>query len=67
MTSFSTQQKQDLEHYIINTLSNPEMARLLKLVNCTEEEIISMPKMDAITIIECLKKIRKFILELPCK
>ena len=65
MTCFTTLQKGDLEHYIINMLSKPEMARLLKVVKYSKEDIISMPKKDASLILNCLYNIRNFILSLP--
>ena len=46
-------------------LSKPEMAKLLKIVKCSEEEIVSMPKKDAVMILGCLYNIRDFILSLP--
>ncbi len=65
MTKFKKVQKENLEHFIINALTNREASKLLKLVNCTKEDMISMPKEDAACILNCLFDIREYILSLP--
>jgi len=65
MTKFSKEQKDDLAHFIINVLSNYETAKLLRSVNKTSDEVITIKKREAIVILSNLEKIRQFIIDLP--
>ena len=65
-TKFSVDQKNELNHFILNTLMNPETARLLKKTksNDSSEDVI-ISKKDAKAILKNLDSIRSFILSLP--
>ena len=57
-------QKSELEHVIINILTNPSIARLLRELKKTKGNEISLKRSDAEVIINNLGKIRKFILDI---
>jgi hypothetical protein len=66
MTKFTKNQKDELNHFILNILMNPETARLLKKTNTVDtEEDITISKKDAKAILKNLTSIRQFILDLP--
>lgn len=65
MTKFSVDQKNELNHFILNTLMNPETARLLKKTKNSKDNDITIPKKDAKVILDNLSKIREFIINLP--
>jgi len=63
--SFSKNQKDELNHFILNILMNPETARLLKKTKNTKTDEITISKKDAEAILKNLSSIREFILKLP--
>lgn len=66
MVKFNRDQKELLEHYIINTLTCPEAARMMKeICKDVNSDGISISKEDAISIIDSLSNIRQFVLDLP--
>ena len=64
--SFTKDQKNELNHFILNVLMNPETARLLKKTK-DDTENVTISKKDAKAIIDNLNKIRTFVLSLPRK
>lgn len=65
MTKFSKEQRGNLQHFIVNVLTNPATARLLKRFKSVDEGDVTISKEDAEIILSNLGRIRKFVLELP--
>jgi hypothetical protein len=65
MTKFTKNQKDELNHFILNILMNPETARLLKKTKIVDADDITISKKDAKSILNNLTSIRQFILDLP--
>ena len=65
-TKFTKNQKDELNHFILNILMNSETARLLKKTKiAADTEDITISKKDAEAILKNLTSIRQFILDLP--
>lgn len=64
-TKFSKEQKENLEHFILNVLMDKSATNMLKNLKKTKGETITISKGDAKTIIDNLSKIRQFIIDLP--
>jgi len=65
-TKFTKDQKDELNHFILNILMNPETARLLKKTKiAADTEDITISKKDAKAILKNLTSIRQFVLDLP--
>jgi hypothetical protein len=64
LAKFSKQQRLDLEHYILNAMMRPAVARLLKRARAGAKEIV-LSKEEAETILNTLFGIRKFVMDLP--
>uniref|UniRef100_A0A6M3LMQ6 Uncharacterized protein n=1 Tax=viral metagenome TaxID=1070528 RepID=A0A6M3LMQ6_9ZZZZ len=64
VTKMKKSQKDDLTHFIINTLTNVETARILKKIKQSKTDEITISKKDAETIIQNLARIRQFILDI---
>lgn len=64
LAKFSKTQKDDLEHYILNALMKPEIARLLKRVKTVAKEV-TLSKGEAKVILDTIFGIRKFVIGLP--
>jgi secreted Zn-dependent insulinase-like peptidase len=65
MTKFSKVQKEDLSHFILNVLMDPNAAKLLSKIESSQTEEVSVTKKQAKAMLNNLLKIREFIINLP--
>ena len=65
MTTFSKGQKDDLSHFILNVLMDPNAAKLLKKIEQSQTEEVTVTKKEAKSMLANLLKIREFIKNLP--
>ena len=65
MTKFSKCQKNDLSHFILNILMDPNAAQLLKKIEKSQSEAVTVTKKEAKSMLDNLLKIREFITNLP--
>ena len=65
MTKFSKCQKDDLSHFILNVLMDPNAAKLLKKIDQSQSEEVTVTKKEAKSMLDNLLKIREFIKNLP--
>jgi len=65
MTKFSKGQKEDLSHFILNILMDPNAAKLLKKIEKSQSEEVTVTKKEAKSMLNNLLKIREFITNLP--
>ena len=63
---FNKDQKNLLNHFVLNCLTRSEIAKLKKKIDKAEEFVI-LDKAEAQNIIQCIENIRKFLLELEVK
>ena len=64
MVKYSRTQKSELQHFILNVLMNPNTAKLLKKSR-VDNENITISKKEVDSILDNLKAIRRFIIDLP--
>ena len=64
-TKFSKCQKDDLSHFILNVLMDPNAAKLLKKIDQSQSEEVTVTKKEAKSMLDNLLKIREFIKNLP--
>lgn len=64
MTKYSKEQKDHLCHNILNSLMNPDAARILKKIKSSSSGV-TITKKEAESILNNLKKIRQIVLDLP--
>jgi hypothetical protein len=64
-TKFSKGQKDDLSHFILNVLMDPNAAKLLKKIEQSQTEEVTVTKKEAKSMLDNLLKIREFIKNLP--
>lgn len=62
---FSKCQKDDLSHFILNVLMDPNAAKLLKKIEQSPSEEVTVTKAEAKSMLDNLLKIRDFIKDLP--
>lgn len=62
---FKRQQKEELEHFILNVMTNRSLTKFLKQIEMEDEEDITISRQDAKVIMDNLKRIREFIISLP--
>jgi vacuolar-type H+-ATPase subunit C/Vma6 len=66
MTKYSKKQKDELCHNILNTLADPNAARMLRrLKKSADSGNISVSRNEVESILNNLKKIRQIIIDLP--
>ena len=65
MTKFSKIQKDDLSHFILNVLMDPNATKLLGKIEKSQTEEVTVTKKEAKSMLENLLKIRDFIKNLP--
>lgn len=65
MTKFSKCQKDDLSHFILNILMDPNSTKLLKKIEQTQTEEMTVTKSEVKSMLDNLLKIRDFIKDLP--
>ena len=64
-TKFSKCQKDDLSHFILNVLMDPNAAKLLKKIETSQTEEVTVTKKEAKSMLDNLLRIREFIKNLP--
>lgn len=65
MTKFSKGQKNNLSHFILNVLMDPNAAKVLKRIEQSQSEEVTVSKAEAKSMLDNLLKIREFIKNLP--
>ena len=65
MTKFSKGQKNDLSHFILNVLMDPNATKVLKKIEKSPAEEVTITKKEAKSMLNNLLKIREFIINLP--
>ena len=65
MTKFSKGQKNNLSHFILNVLMDPNAAKVLKKIEQSQSEEVTVSKAEAKSMLNNLLKIREFIKNLP--
>lgn len=63
--AFTRDQKEELEHKIINQIMDPTLGRLLKKVKATKSENLLISKKEIEDVLDIYKKVRDTILSLP--
>lgn len=63
--AFTREQKQELEHKILNQLMDPTLSRLLKKIKATKAENLMISKKEVEDALDIYKKVRDAILSLP--
>ena len=63
--TFTVDQKKELCHFVLNLMVNRSACKLLKRVSNSTEEKVLITKTEAREIIELLKSVEKFIVDLP--
>lgn len=64
-TTFSKIQKEGLSHFILNVLMDPNAAKLLRKMEQSQSEEVTITKSEAKGMLDNLLKIREFIKNLP--
>lgn len=64
-TKFSKIQKDDLSHFILNILMDPNATKLLKKIETSQTEEVTVTKSEVKSMLDNLLKIRDFIKNLP--
>ena len=64
-TKFSKCQKDDLSHFILNVLMDPNATKLLKKIEQSQTEEVTVTKKEVKSMLDNLLKIRDFIKNLP--